>query len=64
MQAKKNIPDRLWDYGIEYVCETENLSVKNKERMKDFDVKLEQKWAVQSSDLKEQIQEVPQPKLL
>ena len=32
--------------------------------MKDFDVKLEQKWYLQSSDLKEQIQEVPQPKLL
>ena len=32
--------------------------------MKDFDVKLEQKWAVQYSDPKEQIQEVPQPKLL
>ena len=32
--------------------------------MKDFDVKLEQKWALQSSDLKEQIQEVPQTKLL
>ena len=22
MQAKKNITDRLWDYGIDYVCET------------------------------------------
>ena len=32
--------------------------------MEDFDVKLEQKWSVQSSDLKEQIQEVTQPKLL
>ena len=142
MQAKKNIPDRLWDYGIDYVCETANLTVNSsrysdgktpleiitgetpdlseyldfgfydwvtyrnkdglgvpevgrwlgvshrvgqlmsywilpesgipvscttvqritnlekqtdeyKERMKYFDVKLEQKWAVQSSDLKE-----------
>ena len=32
--------------------------------MKHFDVKLEQKWAVKSSDLKEQMQEVPQTKLL
>ena len=31
--------------------------------IKDFDVKLKQKWDVQSSDLKEQIQEVPQTKL-
>ena len=27
IQEKKNIPDRLWDYGIYYVCETENLTV-------------------------------------
>lgn len=27
MQAKKNIPDRLWDFGISYVCETGNLTV-------------------------------------
>ena len=27
MQAKKNIPDRLWDYRIDYVCETANLTV-------------------------------------
>ena len=33
-------------------------------RMKYFDVKLDQKWAVQSSELKEQIQEVQQTKLL
>ena len=32
--------------------------------MKKIDVKLDQKWDVQSSGLKEQIQEVPQPKLL
>ena len=35
-----------------------------KARMKDFDMKLDHKQDVQSSDLKEQIQEVPQPKLL
>ena len=27
IQAKKNIPDRLWDYGISYVCETANMTV-------------------------------------
>ena len=27
MQAKKNVPDRLWNYGIDYVCETENITV-------------------------------------
>ena len=27
MKSKKNIPDRLWDFGIEYVCETRNLTV-------------------------------------
>ena len=32
--------------------------------MKYFDVKLEQIWAVQYSELKGQIQEVPKPKLL
>ena len=35
-----------------------------KARMKDFDVKLEQIWSVQYSDLKGEIQEVPQPKIL
>ena len=35
-----------------------------KSRMKEFDVKLEQIWAVQSSDLKGKIQEAPKPKLL
>ena len=25
LQTKKNIPDRLWDYGISYVCETGNI---------------------------------------
>ena len=25
LQAKKNVPDRLWDYGISYVCETGNI---------------------------------------
>ena len=32
--------------------------------MKYFDMKLEQKWAAQYRNQKEQIQEVPQPKLL
>ena len=27
IQAKTNTPDRLWDYGISYVCETGNLTV-------------------------------------
>ena len=27
MHAKKNISDRLWDYGIDYVCETAYLTV-------------------------------------
>ena len=27
IQAKTNAPDRLWDYGISYVCETGNLTV-------------------------------------
>ena len=27
MQAKKNIPDRLWDFGIEYICETSCLTI-------------------------------------
>ena len=26
LQAKKNVPDRLWDYGIQYICETSNLT--------------------------------------
>ena len=34
MQVKKNIPDRLWDYVINYVCETENLAV-NSSRYSD-----------------------------
>ena len=34
LQAKKNIPDRLWDYGIKYVCETGNLTV-NSSRYSD-----------------------------
>ena len=153
MQEKKNIPDRLQDYGIDYVCKTANLTVNSsrysdgrtpleiirgetpdlseyldfgsyewvtyrnnaglgipevgrwlcvshrfgqlmsywilpksgipvscttvqkitnlekltdeyKARMKDFDVKLDQKQAVQYIDLREQREEVPQPKLL
>ena len=27
MQAKKNIPDRLWDYGIDYFCKRANVTV-------------------------------------
>ena len=27
IQEKKNIPDRLWDYGIKHVCETANITV-------------------------------------
>ena len=27
IQSKTNAPDRLWDYGISYVCETGNLTV-------------------------------------
>ena len=27
IQAKTNAPDRVWDYGISYVCETANLTV-------------------------------------
>ena len=26
LQAKSNIPDRLWDFGIKYVCETGNVT--------------------------------------
>ena len=40
MQAKKNIPDRLWDYGIDYVCETANLTV-NSSRYSDGKTPLE-----------------------
>ena len=29
IQAKTNAPDRVWDYGISYVCETGNLTVKS-----------------------------------
>ena len=25
LQAKKNVPERLWDFGISYVCETGNI---------------------------------------
>ena len=34
MQAKNNIPYKLWDYGIDYVCETENITV-NSSRYSD-----------------------------
>ena len=27
IQEKKKIPDTLWDYGIDYICETENMTV-------------------------------------
>ena len=26
IQAKTNAPDRLWDYGVEYTCETSNVT--------------------------------------
>ena len=26
IQSKKNIPDRLWDYGMKWVCETDNIT--------------------------------------
>ena len=29
IQAKLKVPDLLWDYGITYFCETENLTVNN-----------------------------------
>ena len=40
MQAKKNIPERMWDYGIYYVCETSNLTV-NRSRNSDGRTPLE-----------------------
>ena len=40
MQAKKNIPDRLWDYGIDYVFDTENITV-NRSRYSDGRTPLE-----------------------
>ena len=40
MQAKKNIPDRLWDDGIDYVCEMANLTV-NSSRYSDGRTPLE-----------------------
>ena len=46
------------------MTDLEKQTYEYKARMKEFDVKLEQKWAVQYSDLKEQIQEIPQTKLL
>ena len=49
---------------VQSITKLEKQTYEYKARMKDFDVKLEQKWAVQSSDLKEQIQEVPQLKLI
>ena len=29
IQTNLHIPDQLWDYGINYVCETGNLTVKS-----------------------------------
>ena len=26
LQAKKNIPNRVWDYGISWICETGNVT--------------------------------------
>ena len=57
----------LLESGIPVSCTTvqrianlEKQTDEYKARMKDFDVKLEQKLVVKSSDLTEQIQEVPQ----
>ena len=49
---------------VQRITNLEKQTDEYKARMKDFDVKLEQKWAVQYSDLKEQIQDVPQHKLI
>ena len=61
----------LPETGIPVFCTTlqritnlEKQTGEYKARMKDFDVKLDQKCDVQSNDLKEQIQEIPQTKLL
>ena len=27
IQARRNVPDRLWDFGVRYVCETGNITV-------------------------------------
>ena len=40
MQDNNNIPDRLWDYGIYYVYETENLTF-NSSRYSDGRTPLE-----------------------
>ena len=40
LQAKKNVPDRLWDYGIDYICETGNLTT-NSSRYSNGRVPLE-----------------------
>ena len=40
LKEKKNIPERLWDFGIEYICETGNLTV-NSSRYSKIRVPLE-----------------------
>ena len=41
LKAKKNVPDRLWDYGIEYICKTRDLTV-NSSKYSEGRVPLEQ----------------------
>ena len=40
LQAKKKVPNRLWDYGIDYICETSNLTT-NSSRYSNGRVPLE-----------------------
>ena len=49
---------------VQMITNLDKQTYEYKSIMKDFDVKLEHKWDVQSSYLKEQIQEVQQTKLL
>ena len=49
---------------VQRITNLEKQKDEYKSRMKNFGVKLEQKWTSQSKDLKEHIQEVTQPKLL
>ena len=49
---------------VQRITNLEKQTDEYKSGMEYSDVKLEQRWAVQSSDLKEQIQKVPKTKLL
>ena len=40
LQSKRNVPDRLWDFGIEYICETSCLTT-NSSRYSNGRVPLE-----------------------